>query len=64
MASSSVCVYFQELFRFGGVYCGATGTIPFTVTNKVCGLRYLTLRIIPRLSCVLANIKFIGDSGP
>lgn len=37
-AKFTVCVYLQELFRFGGVYCGAVATIPFTVTNKVRGL--------------------------
>ena len=23
------------MFQFGGVYCGATAAIPFTVSNKV-----------------------------
>ena len=27
----------QEVFRFGGVYCGARASIPFTVSNKVGG---------------------------
>ena len=38
VAQFTVCVYLQELFRFGGVYCGAMATIPFTVANKVRGL--------------------------
>ena len=38
VAQFTVCVYLQELFRFGGVYCGAVATIPFTVANKVRGL--------------------------
>ena len=28
-------VYIQSKFDFGGVYCGAKATLPFTLSNKV-----------------------------